>query len=74
MVRFRHRLHLIRPMTSGSMGVRSTAGGTPGTRGPNFRDNTDPNDGQSPGGNPATIGEASIGGCDSQPVEHQCVL
>ena len=23
---------------------------------------------------PGTLGEASMGGCDSQPVEHQCVL
>ena len=59
---------------SASTGVRSTHGGTPGTRAPNFLESTDPSDGQSPGGNPGTRGEESMGGCDSQPVEHQCVL
>ena len=59
---------------SGSSGVKSTHGGTPATRGPKCRDNTDPSDGQSPGGYPATIGDESMGGCDSQPVVHQCVL
>jgi hypothetical protein len=37
---------------SGSIGVRSTAGGTPGTRIPKLRDKTEPSDGQSPGGKP----------------------
>jgi hypothetical protein len=59
---------------SASTGVRSTQAGTPGTRVPSIRDSTEPSDGQSPGGKPATSGEASIAGCDSQPVEHQCVL
>src|SRR5262249_22498300 len=59
---------------SASTGVRSTHGGTPATRVPSFLERTDPSDGQSPGGKPGTPGEASMGGCDSQPVEHQWVL
>ena len=59
---------------SASTGVRSTHGGTPGTRGPSFRDSTAPSDGQSPGGNPGTAGETGMAGCDSWPVEHQWVL